>query len=117
MTGSVQVPMQLPKKFSTYLFSIIGDSSRIRCWSLESLDFPIVALGSPRQDCVIQKRMDLALTSNSQPAAIGLRGCLVISLMAYFLDSFVNKRRGIRFTETLNNLIKNDQLAIPQNRV
>ena len=82
-----------------------------------SLVTPNVALSSPRSACAIQARMDLGSISNWRPAYATLRFCSVTSLMASFLNSSDNKRRGIRFMETPNKLIKYHQLALPKKRV
>ena len=76
-----------------------------------------MALSSPRSACAIQARMDLGSISNWRPAYAMLRFCSVTNLMAFLLNSSVNKRRGIRFMESPNKLIKYHQLARPQNRV
>ena len=82
-----------------------------------SLVAPNVALSSPRSACAIQARMDLGSISNWRPACATLRLFSVTSLMAYFLNSSDNKRRGIRLMRTTNKLIKYHQLARPKKRV
>lgn len=108
---------KIPHNANSCAIASSRSSYLIRCWPAVSLAAPSVDFSSKRSASAIHERMDLGSASNCRPAAATFICCSVTSLMASLLNSSVNKRRGIRFMETPNKLIKYHQLALTQYRV